>query len=89
MKFSQFIEEFSAKAEQLIARFEEFKELKGKQRKERVDELLMKWALPAIDTIPINFVFKFALKTLIKMYLPVITQQIFNLIETRVEGITA
>lgn len=85
---NQFIEQFGIKAKDLIAEYEKIKELKGEQRKNKVDELLLKWALPAIDTIPINIVFKFALKTFVKIGLPTITQVIFNLIETRVQGIT-
>ena len=88
MKFSEFIEDFGNKAKHLIEEFEKFKELKGPQRKERVDALMLSWAIPAIDTIPINFVFKLALKTLLKICLPSLTQVIFNSLEARIEGIT-
>lgn len=88
MKFDAFIEDFGNKAKHLIEEFEKFKELTGAQKKERVDELMLGWAIPAIDTIPINFVFKLALKTILKMCLPNLTQVIFNSLEARIEGIT-
>ncbi len=88
MNLSDFINQFSERAQFFIVEFEKFKELKGPQRKERVDELMLQWVMPAIDKLPINFFFKLCLKNVMKLCLPALTQTIFNLLETRIEGIT-
>lgn len=88
MKFKHFIEEFGERASDLIARYETFKDLEGEQKKEKVDEALLKWALNALETVPLNVFFKFVIKFILKNYLDDLTQVIFNLIETRIAGIT-
>lgn len=90
MKFNEFINSFAEKTKYFINKYEQYKELEGKgeEKKARVDEIILNWALKEIDIIPINIAFKWCLKTLIKKYLPDITQVIFNLIESKIEGIT-
>lgn len=88
MKIKKFIYDFSEKAEQLIKKYEEYKELTGKQKKARVDEALLKWALIYLDTLAINGFLKWGLKFILNNYLDDFTQLIFNFIETKIEGIT-
>lgn len=88
MKFKEFINDFAETAKHLIEKYEEYKELKGEEKKERVDEALLKWSLNALDSVPINAFFKFVIKNILKNYLDDFTQIIFNLIKTRIAGIT-
>ena len=88
MNFKEFINDFTAKAEEFIAKYEEVKTLKGEVKKKRVDELLLTWAISSITSLQVNPILKFALKWILSHYLPVFTQNIFNLIETRIAGIT-
>ena len=85
---TEFINQFVERAQYFIAEFEKFKELKGEQRKERVDSLMLHWTLQAIDNLPVNMFFKFCLKNVMKLCLPALTQAAFNLIEAKIEGIT-
>lgn len=88
MKFKEFINDFAETAKHLIGKYEEYKELKGEEKKERVDEALLKWSLNTLDSVPINAFFKFVIKNILKNYLDDFTQIIFNLIQTKIIGIT-
>lgn len=88
MEIKEFILRFGDEAKKFIAYYEQFKELSGAQRKERVIEVLGEWVEKAIESLPINFVLKLIIKKLIISALPQIVQVAFNLIKSKVDGIT-
>lgn len=87
-KLNEFIIDFSEKTKYYISKYESFKELTGEEKKARVDDMVISWALPQIDLLPINFVLKICLKKIVEFCLPSITQAVFNLIKCKVDGIT-
>ena len=88
MKIKTFIEDFVKTATTYIEKYEECKELSGEERKKRLDDIVSNYVEVAIENIGLNFVFKFVLKKLLIQNIPYITQAIFNLIQTRIKGIT-
>ena len=88
MNFKQFIEDTSKVAKSIIERVESYKNLKGQEKKARVDEVVTKYVTEAINVLQLNFVAKFVLKKVLIENIPTITQVVFNLIETRITGIT-
>jgi len=88
MDFKTFIQDVAANTRQYIEKFEEYKELSGEQKKARVDDIITDYIEVAIDSLKMNIVFKYFLKKLIIVNVPVITQIIFDLIKTKIEGIT-
>ena len=88
MKFKEFIKEFVNKTKNLIQVFEEYSHLSGAEKKAQVDFRIKNWVEEVIDNSKINFLIKFILKTYILNNIPEITQTIFDLVKTRVQGIT-
>lgn len=88
MKINEFILAFGDITQKLITEYETFKHLKGEQRKDRVVALLNQWLNKALKDLAINKVLKLAIKFLLPKVLPEIVQVVFNLIQTKVEGIT-
>ena len=88
MKINEFILQLGDVVEKLIAEYETFKYLKGKQRKDRVIELLNQWIDEALKKLTINAVLKAIIKFILPKILPEIVQVAFNLIETNIKGIT-
>lgn len=87
-KIADFIKGFSQTATIYIQKYENIKGLSGKEKKAKLDDILTQYTLKAIDNIGLNFLAKFIIKSFIVSNIPAITQQIFNLIEKRVSGIT-
>lgn len=88
MRFKEFIQSIASQTQTYIEKYEEYKELNGKQKKARVDDLITNYIEATIDNIGLNFIFKFVLKKLLIENVPNITQIIFDLIKTKVDGIT-
>ena len=88
MSIKNFIQGFTSTTKTYIEKFEQYKELSGKEKKARVDSLVTTYCVNAIDNLGLNFVLKFAFKKLIVPNIPNITQAIFDLIESKVQGIT-
>ena len=88
MSLKDFIQGFTTTTKTYIEKFEKYKDLTGEQKKARVDDILTNYCLTAIDNLGLNFVLKFAFKKLIIKNIPNITQAIFDLIASKVEGIT-
>lgn len=88
MKFKEFIQNIASQSKLYIEKYEEYKDLNGKQKKARVDELITNYIEATIDNIGLNFIAKFVIKKLLIDNVPVITQAIFDLIAAKVEGIT-
>lgn len=87
-KIAYFIKGFSQTAQIYIEKYETIKGLSGKEKKAKLDEIITQYTLKAIDNIGLNFLVKLIIKNFIISNIPAITQQIFNLIEKRVSGIT-
>lgn len=88
MELKEYIRNIANETKFYIAKYEEFKELNGKQKKARVDEVITDYIECTIDNISLNFVVKFIIKKLLIENIPVITQCIFDLIKAKVQGIT-
>lgn len=88
MKFKDFIVTFASKTKGMIAWLEGYKELSGKEKKERLDKHLTQYVEATIDNIGLNFVLKFALRKILLNNIPTITQCIFDLVKAKVEGVT-
>lgn len=88
MEIKDFIKNIVNVSEKLIEKFEDYKELTGEEKKHRLDDTIEKHILNTIDLLEINFVLKWAFKKLLVANIPDITQAIFDLIQTRIIGIT-
>lgn len=88
MKFKEFIKNVASETKRYIEKYEGFKELTGEEKKKRVDSIISEYIEATIDTLGLNFVFRFIVKKLLLENIPTITQIIFDLIKTKVEGIT-
>lgn len=88
MNAKDFVLQFGAELKKYITYYEQYKELTGEQRKQRVVEIITKWFQITIDTLPINGIVKFIIKKAITVCLPHIVQVAFDLIKSKVEGIT-
>lgn len=88
MNFKDFIQTVAKETKFYIEKYEQIKDLNGKQKKARVDEVITDYVENTIDNIGLNFVAKFIIKKLLIENIPVITQCIFDLIASKVQGIT-
>lgn len=88
MKFKTFVNNFIKKATDTIESVEKFSELEGQQKKERLDDVLTKFAKKALDQCGLNFALKFIIEKFVINNIPIISQAIFDLIEKRIKGIT-
>lgn len=88
MKIKEFIKNVVAQTKTCIEKYEQIKELNGKQKKARVDEVITEYIEATIDKIGLNFIVKFIIKKLLIENIPTITQCIFDLIKAKVKGIT-
>jgi hypothetical protein len=88
MKIKEFIQAIAKETKFYIEKYEQIKDLSGKQKKARVDDVIIDYIENTIDTIGLNFVAKFIIKKLLIENIPVITQCIFDLIASKVQGIT-
>ena len=88
MEVKVFIKNVVANTKNYIEKFEEYKELTGEQKKARVDDIIKEYIEATIDTIGLNFIFKFVIKKVLIDNLPIITQAIFDLLKAKVDGIT-
>lgn len=88
MKFKEFITELKDKTKNLIQIYENYKDLTGEQKKQRVDYQVKSWIETQLITTKLNVFVKFIIKTYILNHIPDITQAIFDLIKLRIQGIT-
>ena len=88
MDIKTFIQNLATNAKNYIEKLQQYEELSGEEKKERLDEIIEEYIEVAIDSIKMNVVFKYVLKKLLLANVPVITQVIFDLIKTKIEGIT-
>ena len=88
MKIKEFIQNISKETARYIEKYEQIKDLSGEQKKARVDGVITEYIETTIDKIGLNFIIKFIIKKLLIENIPVITQCIFDLIKSKVDGIT-
>lgn len=88
MKFSEFIKDFAKTTKTYITKYEEYSELTNEQKKQRVDEIITNYLEMALDNLGMNFISKLIVRKLILENVPVLTQVIFDLIKSKVKGIT-
>ena len=88
MDIKTFIQDFANNTKKYIEKFEEYKELTGEQKKQRLDEIIEDYVEVALDSVNMNVVLKFVFKKVLLANVPVITQIIFDLIAARIKGIT-
>ena len=88
MNIKDYIKNIATEAKFYIEKYEQLKELNGKQKKARVDEVVTEYIEATIDKIGLNFVAKFVIKKVLIDNVPTITQCVFDLIKAKVEGIT-
>lgn len=91
MKFSvkEFLFNFADVVRNLIEVYErDYKNLKGSERKEMLDHAIENYLNNVVENLGLNFIFKFVLKKIMIEHISDITQIIFNLIKTKIEGIT-
>lgn len=88
MNIKEFIAEFAQKTKNLITVYEQYQELTGAEKKNKVDEIITSWVQRALDSCRLNLITKYIIKTFVIKNIPAITQAVFDLIKTRVKGIT-
>lgn len=88
MKAKEFINGFCQTAKDYIGKYEQYKDLTGEEKKARVDDIVTTYCQNAIDSVPLNFAVKWVLKKLLIPNIPHLTQAIFDLIASKVQGIT-
>ena len=88
MEIKDFILAFGDKAKELISYYEGFKDLTGEQKKDRVVDVLTDFIENGIDKLPINAILKIFIKKGVIAILPHLVQLAYNLIKSKVEGIT-
>lgn len=87
MSFRTFIDEFVTKTKLEIVVLAN-SELDNKEKKNKLDETIVAWVNKALDTLPINFVAKWVIKKYIIGNIGILTQAIYDLIKSRIAGIT-
>lgn len=88
MNFKEFIKNVADETRHYIEKYEQYKDLTGEDKKNRVDDIIKTYIENTIDTIGLNFIVKFMVKKLLIENIPVITQCIFDLITASVAGVT-
>lgn len=88
MKFKEFIKNFVDETKHYIEKYEQYKDLTGEEKKARVDDIILTYCQNTIDSLSLNFVFKWIFKTIVIPNIPHLTQAIFDLIASKVQGIT-
>lgn len=82
---------------QAIKKYEEYKELTGQQKMERVNDYVVNLIFESLSNIgnecergPLfsNTLFVWIIKKIVIKCIPVITQKIYDLIQMKIEGIT-
>ena len=64
------------------------KELSNTERKQKLDKAMAAYVLTLMSDLGVNFVYKWIIEKFIIKNIPVITQVIFDLLKSRLEGVT-
>jgi len=87
-KVKELITGVADRTKAIIVKLQGFETLTGEQKKERLDDYITDYIEEIIDNIGLNIVFKFVIRKVLIKNIPTITQCIFDLIKTKVDGIT-
>lgn len=87
MKIKEFIKGFVETSENKIISLVSYK-ITGVEKKARLDECLTEYVNKFIDSIGLNFAFRWILKKILIDNIPVITQCIFDLLKSKINGVT-
>lgn len=82
------LQEFVERTKSLIAYYKTIKDLTGEEKKIRLDKRMTDFANSLLEDAKINFIIKFLIKNFVIKNIPEITQSIYDLIKTKIEGIT-
>ena len=93
MKFKEFIIRFFVTTKEYINYAEAAKtlgntEMSGIEKKKYVDDKMINYANLILEKAQINFVLKYIIKNFIIKNIPTLTQAIFDLIKSKIDGIT-
>ena len=88
MQLKDFIKGFVKISKDYIEKYEHYKELTGIEKKQRVDGIVLTYCNNALDTLPLNLITKWIFKKFIIANIPLLTQAIFDLIASKIDGIT-
>lgn len=88
MNFKELLNKFVGITKAYIKYYEQLKELTGSERKKLLDKKMKEFLEKFLNEVPMNFILKFIVKNYIIKNIPAITQAIFDLIKSRIAGIT-
>ena len=88
MNFKDFVQEFVTRTKSFIAYYETIKDLTGEEKKIRLYKRMTDFANSLLDDAKVNFFVKFIIKHFVINNIPAITQAVFDLIKTKITGIT-
>ena len=83
-----FVKEFVVRVQAAIKKVEEFKELSGPEKMNRVNTVAYAFFDANYDKLKINFLVKGYLRKKLRKAIPDFTQKIYDLIATSIEGVT-
>lgn len=63
-------------------------ELENTDKKQKLDETILDYVQKYIDAVQVNFIVKMVLKRVIVPLVPTVTQLIYDLLKTKIQGIT-
>lgn len=87
MEIKEFIENIVNVAKTKIIYLAETK-LNNEDKKERLDETILNYVQMYIDKVKMNFFLKLAIKKVLIPLIPTLTQIIYDLLKTKLQGIT-
>lgn len=88
MNLKSFIRNFVNKTKEAIAYFESYSGLSGDEKKEKLDAQMTAWATALLEGAELNLITKYIIKKFVIGCIPTITQAVFDLIKSKVAGIT-
>lgn len=88
MKVFDFVKELIEKIESGIRKVESFKNLTGKEKMDKLNDIVYYYYDTNFDKIQMNPLIRIFLKGKIRKVIPYLTQKVYDLISTHIEGIT-
>lgn len=87
-KFKEFIDGFKQTTQTYIEKYEKIQSLSNQEKKKQLDDIVEQYAETAINKINLNVFSRYIIKKFIINNIPYLTQAIFDLIKTKIEGVT-
>lgn len=88
MNLKEFIGDFTGKTKNLIQIYQRYDNMSGESKKSMLDNKMTDFVENAVNASGLNFIVKWIIKKYIITQIPYITQIIFDLIKTKIKGIT-